>query len=129
MGPDTLVPITFLLMPVLIVSAIFYFGHKNKKEILETIRVAASNGTELTPDVIKALGMPEGRRVKYIDIRWGIVLLAIALAFMAIGWIISATVDEIVLVTIFSSIAAMPGFVGLALIAMGIFMRDKSALE
>lgn len=127
MGPDILAPITVFGSIVLIVWIVFHFGAKNRREVLETVRAAAQSGTQLTPDVIKALGMP--RRAEGRDIRWGIVLLAIAGAFMALGFAIAGAEGDFEVMYVMSGVAAFPGFVGIALIAMGILFRDKSDKE
>lgn len=91
---------------------------------METVRTAAQSGTELTPDIIRALGMPERKRGN--DIRWGIILLAIAAAFMALGLSISYAEGDPEVIGIMAGVASFPGFVGIALIVMGVLMRDKA---
>ncbi len=91
---------------------------------METVRTAAQSGTELTPEIIRALGMPQ--RKKGGDKRWGIILLSIAAAFIALGFSIGAVEGDMEVVGIMAGVASFPGFVGLALILMGVLVRDNS---
>jgi Domain of unknown function (DUF6249) len=124
MGPDVLAPITVFGSVVLIVWIVYHHGAKNRREVLETVRQAAQSGTQLTPDIIKALGMPQKK--KGGDIRAGIILLAIAAAFMTLGLAIGSSEGDFEVLWIMSGVAAFPGFVGIALIVMGVMFADKS---
>ncbi|MCF8878685.1 DUF6249 domain-containing protein [Hyphobacterium sp. SN044] len=121
---ETLIPITLFLMPVFIVGIVMYFGSRNRAAVLETVRAAAQAGQQLSPETIRALGMP--RRNKGGDVRWGIILLAIAIAFSILGWTINAATDEPEAFQIMLGVASFPGLVGLALIAMGVFMKSRN---
>lgn len=123
MGPDVLAPLTVFGSVVLIVWIVYHHGAKNRREVLETVRQAAQSGTQLTPDVIKALGMPQKK--KGGDIRAGIILLAIAAAFITLGYTIGAVENDFEALGIMAGVASFPGFVGIALIAMGVLFRDK----
>lgn len=124
---DNWVPIIFLLMPVFIVGIVMYFGSRNRAAVLETVRTAAQSGQQLTPETIRALGMP--RKAKGSDVRWGIILLAVAIAFTILGWTIHAASDEPEAFRIMLGVASFPGLVGLALIGMGVFMKPKNGVE
>ncbi|WP_421791338.1 DUF6249 domain-containing protein [Hyphobacterium sp.] len=124
MGPEILAPFTVFGSIVLIVWIVFHFGSKNRRDVLETVRTAAQSGTELTPEIIRALGMPQ--RKKGGDKRWGIILLSIAAAFIALGFSIGAVEGDMEVVGIMAGVASFPGFVGLALILMGVLVRDNS---
>ena len=124
MGPEILAPFTVFGAVVLIVWIVFHFGSKNRREVLETVRVAAQSGTQLTPETIRALGMPQKRRGG--DIRAGIILLAIAAAFMVLGAAIAGVENEREALWIMAGVASFPGFVGAALILMGVLFREKA---
>ena len=121
---ETLIPITLFLMPVFIVGIVMYFGSRNRAAVLETVRAAAQAGQQLSPETIRALGMP--RRNKGGDIRWGIVLIAIAVAVVIFGWSITSIADEPEGLRVAFGIASFPGLVGIALIAMGTLMKPKN---
>lgn len=122
---ENLIPISAILLPFLIVAVVMYFGHRNRAAVLETVRTAVQSGQTLDPATIRALGVE--RKKKGGDIRWGIVLVAVALACMSFGWALTGVdTGDVDILMIFSGIAAFPGFVGIALILMGVFMRDKA---
>lgn len=121
---DTLVPITLFLMPVFIVGIVMYFGSRNRAAVLETVRAATQSGQQLSPETIRALGMP--KRKSGGDIRWGIVLIAIAIAVVIFGWSITSIADEPEGLRVAFGIASFPGLVGIALIAMGVFMKSRN---
>jgi len=126
MGPDVLAPLTVFGSVVLIVWVIVSNRTRRNKEILETVRSAIQAGQELSPETIRALGVE--RKKKGGDIRWGIILVSIALAFVTLGFTIGAVDggDAEEAFVIMTGVAAFPGFVGVALILMGTLMRDKS---
>ena len=123
---DILVPISLFAMVVAIVWLSLHFGSKKKANILETVREAARNGQQLTPEVIQALGAkkdPNG------DLKSGGILIAIALAFITLGATMGATVpqDEVSMLMIMTGVAAFPGFIGLVLLGFGWVNREKNA--
>lgn len=126
MGPDILVPLSLFAMIVAIVWLSMHFTSKNRRAVLETVREASSNGQQLTPETIRALGMP--RKNGGGDLKAGAIMLAIALAFVTLGWAIGmadpSEADEIF--PIMTAVAAFPGFIGLVLIGFGWLNRDKN---
>lgn len=126
MGPDILAPATVFGAVVLIVWVIVSNRTRRNREVLETVRSAIQSGQQMTPETIRALGVE--RKKKGGDLRWGIILVAIALAFVTLGWTIGNVDggDAEEAFVIMTGVAAFPGFVGVALILMGVLMRDKS---
>lgn len=124
---DNWIPIIALLMPVFIVGIVMYFGSRNRSAVLETVRAAAQAGQQLSPETIRALGLPQ--RASGRDVRWGIVLLAIAVAFSILGWTINMASDEPEAFQIMLGVASFPGLVGIALIAMGTLMKPKNGSD
>ncbi len=118
---EILIPLSAILLPAIIVGIVLHYGNKNKREVLDTVRAAAQAGTELTPEVVRALGVQE--RKKGREIRAGIIWTAVAIACVIFGWAVNDYDDEAFRFLI--GIAAFPGLIGLALIAIGVFMRDK----
>ncbi|MAL08468.1 MAG: hypothetical protein CMF74_02225 [Maricaulis sp.] len=124
---DNWVGIVLFMMPVFIVGIVMYFGSRNRAAVLETVRAAAQNGQQLTPETIRALGMP--RRNKGGDIRWGIILIAVAVAFAILGWSITGVSDTPEVFQIMLGVASFPGLVGLALIGMGVLMKPRDGVD
>ncbi len=98
---------------------------KSRKEIQKTLQVAINNNAELTPEAIKALGAKPAN--PYADLRSGVILIAVALAFVLLGFGISTVDDmEVDIVAVMAGVAAFPGLVGLALIGMHFLVTEKS---
>ncbi|KAA5805119.1 hypothetical protein F1654_03790 [Alkalicaulis satelles] len=120
---DDLVPLAPFIMTVLIVLTVFFFSSRNRREVLETMREAIRNGQTLDPETIKALGMPQ-KKAGNGDLKWGLILIAVALALIVMGWMIASTTtmaagepDPLIMMT---GIAAFPGFIGLVLTGFGV---------
>lgn len=120
---EDLVPIAPFLMVVLIVAIVYFFSSRNRREVLETVREAMRNGQTLDPDTIKALGMPE-KKSGNNDLKSGLILIAIALAMVALGWVLDGNLpdrsDRPDLFQIMTGAAAFPGFIGLVLTGFGV---------
>lgn len=120
---EELVPLAPFIMTVLIVLTVFFFSSRNRREVLETMREAIRNGQTLDPETIKALGMPQ-KKAGNGDLKWGLILIAVALALIVMGWMIASTTstganepDPLIMMT---GIAAFPGFIGLVLTGFGV---------
>lgn len=118
---DVLIPLAPFIMVVAIVLTVFYFNSKNKRAILETVREASRNGQSLDAETIKALGMPQ-KKSEGGDLKAGLILIAIALAFLVLGMSIG-TIDDgdaSEAVPVMAAIAAFPGFIGVVLVLFGL---------
>lgn len=125
MDEGLLVPLGLFAMVVAIVWLSMHFTSKNRQAVLETVREATKGGQTLTPETIRALGMP--RKTGSGDLKAGGIMLAIALGFLVLGWGIGAAepgeADEIFPIMV--GVASFPGFIGLVLIAFGAMRRKK----
>lgn len=127
-----LVPIAFFAMIAAIVVLPRYFRARSKQQLMETLQAAYEKGQPVPPELIDSLSVeprlaprsPSERA--YNDIRSGIITLAVALGLLVMGWGFSYEEDEALYV--FAGIAAIPGFIGLALIALGFVNRGRNAL-
>lgn len=124
---DILVPLGLFAMVVAIVWLAMHFTSKNRRAVLVTVQEAAKNGQTLTPDTIRALGMP--KKSGGGDVKAGAIMLAIALSFVVLGWAIGMVEPDEAgeVFPIMIAVASFPGFIGLVLIAFGWFGRDKLA--
>ncbi len=119
---EILVPLSFFAMIFGIVAVVFMARSTGKKHLHETIREAVRAGSPLTPETVIALG---GRRGDdgNSNLKSGAVLIAIALAFMVLGWMIDITAGAVgapaSTFPIMAGVAAFPGFVGVALLIFG----------
>jgi hypothetical protein len=76
--PETMIPITVFLVFGACVIAFFYYGHRNRVSVMETVQKAIETGSELNPDLLTQMGAalnPRGR-----DLRRGVIFLALGLA-------------------------------------------------
>ncbi len=121
---DILVPIALFAIVPIIVLIVSLNGRKRAADLQETVQKAIEKGVELTPDTIKALGVkpksPDG------DLRTGVILLAVAAAFIVLGFGIETVEPDEKVVAVLASIAAFPGFIGLALISMHFLLKNKT---
>ncbi len=120
---EFMIPISMFAMILGIVWVISASKAKSKIEIQHTIQAAIGNNTELTPEVIKALGANPAK--PYADLRAGVVLIAVALGFVILGYNISNVEGNKEVMSIMTGVAAFPGLIGLALIAMHFFLKGK----
>ncbi len=123
MGPEFTAPLTVFGSIVAIVWIIQAYISKNRRAVLETIRMAIEKGQELTPETVRALGVP--RRNRHGDLKWGVIWLAIAAACVVAGFIgAKVDYDDEHFWTMLG-VAAFPGFVGLALLFFWLVTRGR----
>ena len=122
---EILVPLAPFIMVIFIVGFVYYFGHKNRREVLETVRQAAASGAQLTPEVIRELGASGKKPSNDNGVRSGVILLAVAAACIAMGYALQAASGEPEIFPILAGAASFPGFIGVALIATGLLMKPK----
>ena len=123
MGEEIIIPIAAFGFILAIIWLIGLFGQRKRQAIHETIRLAMEKGQELSPQMIKDMSLITNPRVS--DLRRGIVLMSIAVAFCLIGFINLAVHDGRAAVEIFS-VAVFPGMIGLAYIALSRFGYDNA---
>ncbi len=120
---DVLVPIVLFAIAPFIVWIVSMNGSRRAADLQATVQKAIEKGVELTPETIKALGVKP--RAQYGDLRWGIILMAVAGAFMTLGLSVQSVSPDEEIFQIMSGVAAFPGFIGLALIAMHFLLKGK----
>ncbi len=102
-------------MPVLIVGLINYFRSRDRAELQKTLRMSIEKGQPLPSEFIESMqrAVPKAKNPMN-DVRGGLVLLAVAGGLMVMDYM---THDY--LLGHLSGVAAIPGFIGIALIVMG----------
>ena len=124
MTPDTikeafeiLIPISLFAMIAAIVIVPRWFKSLERQKMAETVRVAIENGQPLPPEVIAALTAANRPvRAPGSDLRRGVTLVAVGLGLAAMGLVIGAGEHEALHPLI--GVAAIPGFIGLAMIVI-----------
>ncbi len=108
MGPEIVAPIAVFTSMVLI----FWFGFnasaRKREAALETVRAIVEKTGEVTPELIKAIDRPQ--KSKHADLRKGLILIAIALAFVGLGQMIPAGEEA---AGPMMGVALFPGLVGI----------------
>ena len=119
MAEGILVPLGLFTMVVLIVFIAVNGSAQKRKAALNTVDEAIRAGQQLSPELVRALGMP--RKERGSDLKSGAILLAVALAFVVLGWTIAGVEEDAEeAFRIMAGIAAFPGFIGLVLIGFGL---------
>ncbi|MDC7682023.1 DUF6249 domain-containing protein [Asticcacaulis sp. BYS171W] len=110
-------------MPVFIVGIVAYFRAKDRAETQKTVRMAIEKGQTLPPEFLESLQKTGTLKEKTPerDIRSGLILIAVAgglcvLDFMHGDFMFGGL----------SGVAAIPGFIGVALLIMGIVGKRKA---
>ncbi|MEC9250435.1 MAG: DUF6249 domain-containing protein [Pseudomonadota bacterium] len=122
--PVMLVAMSPFLMVVAIVWIAFNSHTQRRKATLSTIEEAIRGGQQMTPDTIKALGMPQKPNSNG-DLKAGLILIAVAAAFITLGWAIGNMEGDDEAMFIMPAIAAFPGFIGIVLVGFGLLGRKK----
>lgn len=123
---EILIPLGFFAMVAAIVLGPRYFRNKERRDMQATLRAAIDKGQPLPPDVIDAIGR-DAPRTKAArarnDLRSGVVWLSVALGIAAFGWVVGYYNYETEPTGFFLGAACIPGFIGVALIALGLVDR------
>tara|TARA_R110000868_G_scaffold26347_2_gene101508 strand:+ start:2053 stop:2448 length:396 start_codon:yes stop_codon:yes gene_type:complete len=126
MGPEILAPLTVFGSVVLIVFIAINGSTQKRKAALRTVEEAIRAGQQVTPELVRALGMP--RKDRNGDLKGGAILLAVAAALIVLGMMVSGLDEDAAeAMTVMSGIAAFPGFIGLVLVGFGLLGNKKDA--
>ena len=84
MDEEVLIPIFFFMSTAFVCFFWFYYRHRARMEMQQTLRMALEKGNELSPEFIKQLG--EAPQPKDKDLRRSLVWYAIAFGLVLIGF-------------------------------------------
>ena len=117
----TLVPIALFAIAPLIVWAVCAYRYKTKHSVLQLLEVMTQKGDTITPATIHALGIRP--RSRHADLRTGIILIALALAFFGLGAVIPGgeTARSAV-----NGVAMFPLLIGIAYVGLWVFIGRKA---
>ena len=76
--PGIMVPIVLFIVLGFVLNGYFYWNHRNRGAIMETVQKAIDRGDALTPELLMQLGAAVNPRMR--DLRRGIVFLALGIA-------------------------------------------------
>jgi hypothetical protein len=121
---EILVPISLFAMIAAIVIVPRYLKSLERQKLQETLRASIEKGAALPPEVVEALTSDvKPPPSPYRDLRAGIIWLGIAVGFAAMGLAVSFEEPDALYPML--GVAAFPGFIGLALIALSFVTRKK----
>jgi len=124
MGVDVLAPLGLFAMVVLIVYISVNAGTQKRKAALSTVEEAIKAGQQVTPELVRSLGMP--KKDANSDLKSGSILLAVAAAMIVLGAMISGVEqDSGEGFFILAGTASFPGFIGIVLLAFGFMGKNK----
>ena len=121
---DILVPLGLFAMIAAIVVVPLHLRSRERERMIEAVRVAYERGQPVPPDLIAAMQAPRLSSPER-DLRTGVILIAVALAFVIFGAGISQVAREEEVAWVFTGIAAFPGLIGLAFIAFWLGKRGQ----
>jgi hypothetical protein len=124
---EVLVPLGFFAMIAAIVVLPGYFRSQERQRFADAMRLAIEKGQPLPPEVIDAM-TGEVRRGRGPsspdrDLRTGVIWLAVALGIAALGLMLG--MEEPDATYPIMAMAALPGFIGLAFIVLGVINKPK----
>lgn len=126
---EILIPITFFALIAAIVIGPGYLKSRERMRMQDNLRLAIEKGQPLPPEVIEAVArasdvLPTRTR----DVRRATILMAVAASFSTMGLIAyqySANTDANVAPVLWG-FATIPGFIGLAYLALALFNKGKN---
>lgn len=75
---EVLIPITLFLVIGVLCVAYFFWNHRNRLAMLDTVQKAIQNGAQLTPELLDRIGSVTDPRIR--DLRRGVVLFFTGIA-------------------------------------------------
>jgi hypothetical protein len=115
----TVVPVVTMICIAAVPIFYFYFRHRNRQELQQTLRSAIEQGKELTPELLEQLGEPA--RGKDLDLRRGVLAIAFGIGIAAFGYL---QTDPDVFLKLRAG-GALFSTIGFAFIGLWFFSRDS----
>ncbi|MBT8040822.1 MAG: hypothetical protein HKO85_01830 [Xanthomonadales bacterium] len=75
---EALVPVVMFLVLGLVILGYFYWNHRNRETVMQTVQKAIDSGQEMTAETLSRLGAAVNPRMR--DLRRGIVFLSLGIA-------------------------------------------------
>ena len=113
------IPIVMFIATGAVLSFWLYFRFRSRREVQQTVRTAIEKGQELSPDLLDRLGQP--RASGNIDLRRGVIAIAIGLGLAVIGFAVGHEQAVRPLV----AAGALPFLVGVAYLALWRFGGNR----
>jgi len=126
-GPEIIVPVISVIMifgmPIAIVAIIQMNKARNNAELQKTLRMSIEKGQPLPPEFVESIqrSVPKAKNPMN-DVRGGLVLIAVAAGLMVMDYM-----SHDYIFGHLSGVAAIPGFIGLALLVLGIIGLNRKS--
>lgn len=88
MDEGTLIPVTLFIVSGIVAISWFFFNHKNRNTIMDTVHKAMDTGSDLTPELLAKLGAALNPRIR--DLRRGVVIVSIGIAGLLCSFFVPA---------------------------------------
>jgi hypothetical protein len=75
---EALIPIVMFVILGIVVMGYFYWSHKSRQGVMETVQKAIETGGEFSPELLSQLGGAVNPRIR--DLRRGVIFLALGVA-------------------------------------------------
>ena len=122
MNEDVFVPfVVFAALASIVISA-FYFSYKKRIVVYDAIKVAIEKTGSVDPALVEAI--IRDNVGPYADLRKGIILIAVAAAFVVLGLCVPD--DEAIRPML--GVASFPGLVGLAYVGFHFFAPREATV-
>ena len=116
---EVIIPVALFSIAPLIVLAICVYRYKTKKSVLQVLETMTHKGDKITPEIVHAMGIRP--RNQNADLRTGVILTALVLAFFILG-IMTGIEDAM---RALSGIAMFPFLIGAAYVGLWVFIGRK----
>lgn len=73
-----MIPIVLFVVLGIVIIAYYYWNHKNRVSIMQTVQKAIESGNEFSPELLAQLGAAVNPRMR--DLRRGIIFLSLGVA-------------------------------------------------
>ncbi len=73
-----MIPIILFIVLGIVILGYYYWNHKNRVSVMETVQKAMDQGQELTPELLMQMGAAVDPKIR--DLRRGIIFLALGIA-------------------------------------------------
>lgn len=113
------VPMVMFAAIAVILCTYYYFRHRTKQAVQETVRTAIKQGQQLTPEILERLG--QSPQPENADLRRGVISISIGLGIAAFG----VLVGEQDAIRPMLAIGSLPFLVGLAYLGLWRFGRSN----
>ncbi|HXI88188.1 MAG TPA: DUF6249 domain-containing protein [Parvularculaceae bacterium] len=115
MGVEIIVPIALFAAVALVFLAAYFFSYRKRRIVYDAIKVAIERTGQVDAALVEAI--IRDKVGPYGDLRKGVILIAVALAFIVFG----AVMNEEDTLRAMIGVASFPGLIGIAYVAFHFF--------